>query len=219
MIFDILCSFKWFAGFAGCIAIQLIFEKYIFFKKSKAQIITCILFQVYFVTNVGLLIFYEFFNLRSKFELRISTLNNMYILYGYFIYDTIYMLEESPDKMFLAHHLISLIIINTIKQLGIKETWHHSVLCFILEVTNPFINIRQLIKRFELLKIINKRIIFITYLLFRIILLPLVFISFLIKSRLDNNYPITIIISFICIYTASILWFKKIILMQNFKNV
>ena len=235
MLFDILFSLKWFSGFTGCTVIQMYLQKYTSLDRSKAWVITCILFQIYFVSYAGINIYNEWYQLKSHTELQLSTLDNMYIIYGYFIYDIIYMFEEGGyvpprrnnevvethnNKLFLAHHIISLIIINTIKQLGITETWYHSILCFILEVTNPFLNLRQLplIKNSPSLKILNKRIIFITYLCFRIILLPIVFISFFIKTFSDNSYPITICISFASIYTVSVMWFQKIILMQNFKG-
>lgn len=220
MLFDILFSLKWFSGFTGCTVIQMYLEKYTSLDRSKAWVITCILFQTYFVSCAGINIFNEWYQLKTYQELQLATLDNMYIIYGYFIYDIIYMLEEYPDKVFLTHHVISLIIINTIKQLGITETWYHSILCFILEVTNPFLNLRQLplVKNSPLLKILNKRIIFITYLCFRIILLPIVFISFFIKTFSDNSYPITICILFASIYSVSVMWFQKIILMQNFKG-
>jgi hypothetical protein len=220
MLFNILFSLKWFSGFTGCTVIQMYLEKYTSLNRSKVWTITCILFQIYFVSYAGINIYNEWYQLKSHEELQLATLNNMYIIYGYFIYDIIYMLEEYPDKVFLTHHLVSLIIINTIKQMGITETWYHNILCFILEVTNPFINLRQLplIKNSPLLKILNKRMIFITYLVCRIILLPITFISFFIKTISDNNFPITICISFASIYIVSVMWFQKIILMQNFNG-
>lgn len=219
MIFNILFSLNWLPGFSVCSIAQIYLEK-LNIPHKKANIITCILLQIYFVYNAGYMLYSELILKTPSSDLVRLTLQNIEMLYGYFIFDLIYLFKaEKPSVIFICHHIISLIIINTIKLLGIRETWNHNVLCFLLEGTNPFLNMRQLTFDYPELKKINKKVILYTYALFRVFLMPIFFTLFLYtqskEGNIPNEYIVTLGVSFVTIYAVSLSWFKKIIDMNN----
>ena len=205
---DTLLSCNWISGFVGCSVIQMYIEK-TGVSKRKANTITCILFQMFFIYNAFINLYLEWYNLYTQDELAQLTLYNMNNIYGYFIYDMVYMLFEHPNIMFLIHHFLSLIIIDTIKKIGVNgPMYHHNIICFLGEVTNPFLNMRYVLHDYPYLKKINQKIIYYTYFTFRIVLFPLFSILFLIQR--SANHFLTLFLLFSIIYGVSIMWFHKI---------
>ena len=138
-------------------------------------------------------------------------MNNINFLKSYFIYDIIYIILNSRDHLFIIHHIIGLWCIyrvrNNINNLNI---YYGNILCIILEITNPFLNIRYLLDKSSLYYRLNLNIIFILYSIFRIILFPYFSIKFI---RLNNTPNIKLI--FFLIYMMSIYWYRKIIELKN----
>ena len=107
--------FKWFTGFQMCSVIQLYLER-LKFTKRQSNLITCIIFQCIFVYNAVYIILNNDNN--NNIE---STLSNIDLITGYFIYDTINILIEDFSMMFLAHHILTLVMIHMMKNLEIEN--------------------------------------------------------------------------------------------------
>ena len=208
-MFSILISFNWFRGFGICSIIEMYLHKS---GIQKSNIITCILFQMYFVLKSFSLIISEL----NGHDTQKETILNICDLYGYFMYDTIYMIymyKTKPKQLFILHHIASLIMINEILILEVKETFNHNIICFLAEVTNPFLNTRQFTFEYPKYKKIITEIIYHTYFYFRIILFP-VFSALFIYT--NPNYILFTL--FIMIYGVSLMWFIKIIELKDNEN-
>jgi phosphatidylglycerophosphatase A len=79
-------NLKWLPGFQMCSVMQLYLER-LKFTKRQSNLIACIIFQVVFVSNaIKLLV-----NNNGSID---STLINIDLITGYFIYDTINILNQ-----------------------------------------------------------------------------------------------------------------------------
>ena len=221
---ETLLSFNWLRGFAGCSVIQMYIEMTGIISRKHANIIACILFQTFFVYKASMLLYYEMFGVISIDDLKIQTLINLDDIYGYFIFDTIYMVKEYSIKkklLFITHHIAALVIINTVKLTlnNYENLFYHNMICFLGEVTNPILNMRQLTFNYPTLKKLNQSAMYYTYLAFRIILFPIFSLKFLINYSKDTdtfNYYILLSI-FIGLYGMSCIWFKQIINLEKEK--
>ena len=216
-MFDTLLSFKWLNGFLWCALSHWSLTQFNFQRKTINSI-TCILFQTYFVTVASQLIYAEMTSSMNPLAIKMATLQNMHDIYGYFVYDTWVLLTENTiTYTFVAHHIASLNILNMVVSLGVTETFCHNAVCFLGEVTNPFLNIRYLVIDYPELKKLNKQVILVTYALFRIILFPLFSIYFLyINFNIMNSDVLYGLFGlFIAIYAVSLSWFRTILLMNK----
>ena len=178
---------------------------------NMPNLTTCILFQSYFIYNSGTLFMKSFTNNPTKLlTIRNDTLNLFNNLSGYFIYDIIYLLRNNPllpsNMVFIIHHLIGMSMLEIARTYGAPKDMlkYYNGLCFVAEVTNPFINLRHFTRDTEYYKL-NIKIIFYMYMIFRIILFPMVSYKFLTIMPSKN-----LKILFAIIYTMSLVWFGKI---------
>ncbi len=160
------------------------------------NIITCICAQIYFLYN-SLSSFLK--NDKSLF------IYNMDFLASYFIYDIIYIILNNKDHLFIIHHIIGLWCIKTVKDRNI-DMYYSNILCIILEIVNPFLNMRYLLNKSSYFYRLNLKVIFILYSIFRIILFPYFSIKFIKNNNLPNIRTI-----FFLVYMMSLYWYRKII--------
>lgn len=218
---ETLLSFEWLNGFLWC-GVSHWLLSYFNLKSKTINSITCIGFQTYFVYTAAVLMYAELNSTMHPTLLKMATLKNMHNIYGYFVYDTwIILTEPTLSYTFLAHHIASLNILNMVESMGVTETLCHNAVCFLGEVTNPFLNIRYLVTDYPLLKQINKQVILLTYALFRITLFPLFSLYFL---YINYNVMSSILLYslfglFIAIYGVSLTWFRTILLMNRVDNL
>lgn len=209
-MFEILYSLSWLYGLTFCTTFHLLFEKSEL-DSNKSNILTCIVFQIMFLfTSYKLVYIYD------DDYITILTLQNISFLYGYFIYDLIYMLfqDEYSKIEYIIHHIIGLLILEIlISSTGQVDTLLYNIVSCVVETPNPFINLRILLKHNTKLKYYNKTIITFLYFVCRIILYPLMLGIFLIKINLfySINFYINIVFMFLnsLIYYFSWSWFLK----------
>jgi hypothetical protein len=196
-------NLKWLPGFQMCSVMQLYLER-LKFTKRQSNLIACIIFQVVFVSNaIKLLV-----NNNGSID---STLINIDLITGYFIYDTINILTQDFSWLFLGHHILTLVMINIMKNLEMSnKIYYYNMICILGEITNPFLNIRHLLHGSKSkIRKINDVIILITYTVIRIIMFPIIFIQ--IFLNIQGNTAYTLLFMFSCLYIASIMWFRRII--------
>ncbi len=177
--------------------------------EHSSNLLTCVIFQSIFSISSGYISLYSSLYLNiSNYSLLVGYANTILdILAGYFVYDTLYLLLYKFSTLYFGHHIVAITAIQLLKTNVIPYDLvpYYTLLCFVLEVTNPFLNIRPFTKNTSYYKL-NVYYIFITFLLFRIILFPIVAITII--SRLESLLLWSI---FTIIYGFSIFWFKKII--------
>ena len=222
-MFEMILTGNWVFSFVFCSFLQYTFEK-LYIKTYKSYISTCILFQTFFVANAGYILYLYFFTNTDNSLLNSLTIQNVYNLYGYFLYDNFFMITQdtSPKLIFFIHHVISLILIEQIVYINngdlTNEIIFVNLLSIITEITNPFLNIRIFLIEHIHLKKINYRIIYLTYGFFRILLFPMLYIVYLVKINIYNTVNFTsnflIISIFGMLYSMSCSWFMKIIKKQ-----
>jgi hypothetical protein len=205
---DILFSLQWVQSFMICSTIQLYSEKAVESVRN-ARYITCILFQIYFVSSAAYIVWCGFLGSKNYFELRDLTIQNINDIYGYFVYDIVYILIDYPDATYIIHHIVSMLIAEAGKGMGVDETFYHNLICVFLETPSPFLNLRYIIRDYyPKLKGVNNGIIYWSYLLCRIIAFPIIY-SFFIKE-IKEDYIYSVSTGFALIYVASVMWFLKI---------
>lgn len=180
----------WQFSFTFCAAIELYTSK--FTSQVKANVISCIIFQMYFIVNC--ILFFD-----SKIHLD--------LLYGYFLYDTVnlFLHIDKAEKMYIIHHILSLYIINYVSGLTLNQDQHYyiTIISLISECQNPILNLKLLIQDYPDLKAINKILLYYMYFICRIILFPIYSLAFLFTMNFDYKFTLF----FICIYTMSFNWF------------
>ena len=204
-MFEMFLNYQaWLPTFAYCSVVQMYLIEFFEVSRKRANLTACILFQVYFVTNAFLIL------MEPESEItRTSTIQNIYNIYGYFMFDVLYLMKWKPESTtFIVHHMASLILLNTLILLGVKETIQHNILCILLEGTNPFLNLREFIYIYPELKRFNKIVIFYTYLICRIILFPIFTIYFIYNVERYHYFLSIMLIGF---YSISLSWFTKIL--------
>jgi hypothetical protein len=204
-----MITFTSLQSFLFCTYVHLLFTGFQSQVRDSSNLLTCVTFQSLFSISSGYVSLYSSLYLNiQNYSLLVGYSNTILdILAGYFLYDTLYLLLYKFSLLYFGHHLISFIAIQLIKTNVIPYDIvpYYPLLCFVLEVTNPFLNIRPFTKGTQYYKL-NVYYIFITFLLFRVILFPYVAISII--SRLDSQIIWGI---FFIIYGVSLFWFKKII--------
>lgn len=104
-------------------------------------------------------------------------------------------------------------ILYFINVIGFPETWYHARVCFMGEIINPFLNVREFLRPHPRLKQLNKYFILVTYTLFRVIGLPFTFYEFLINVPLSVTIFYGLLTGAIIITTMSFVWYSKILKM------
>ena len=192
---------------------QFIFRN--FFNPEKLNIITCIISQTYFVLNAIRILYFSLSH--SPGILIESTINNLYFLYAYLFYDICFLLTRSPlELLFLIHHFVALAFLHIIFYMNISTDMlvKYNIFAVIMEGTNPYLNMRFLLKntRFEML---NNYIIFITYTLFRVIGYPVIYLPMVRtiyqKKIITPQVKNLLYYKFYIIYSLSLFWYGKIL--------
>lgn len=176
--------------------------------KHHSNLITCILYQIYFVYQSLQLV------IKSQTELETSwqiisqeTLQNLDTLVGYFLYDILYLLSYDKNIGFILHHLIGISMIYFINSFGAPKhlLFYYNIFCFIAEASNPFLNFRHFVKDTSYYSSYIK-FISISYFIFRILLFPYYGykVSILLQVKPLNYF-------FSIIYMMSVIWFRKLV--------
>lgn len=194
-----------------CLGLQYLLEK-MKINSVASNRVTCILFQISFLYFTGLNIINEYFYEKNVL---IDTNNIINSLYGYFLYDSIFMLLTEINNVFMTHHILSLLALSLVKVTP-SITLNCNIILFLGEITNPLLNIRYFIRYIPKLKLLNKRMILVTYTIFRVLLLPYFTIRFL-NDISDSVYINIFRLVFITIYSMSLFWFVKIIILNLIK--
>lgn len=194
----------WLLGFTFCASVELYTCK--FTSQVKANIISCITFQIFFIINSILIL-----NSSSHEDCQ----NNLDLLYGYFVYDTVnlFLHLEKAELMYIFHHLLSIYIIDYLSTLNSSQSldYYITMISLISELQNPILNLKLLIQYYPRVKAINKMILYYMYFICRIILFPIYSLAFLYKLNFDYKFTLF----FICIYSMSFNWFLT--MRQKFK--
>jgi len=171
-----------------------------FKTRNASNLLTCTLFQTYFVFQACRLLFSE-----PSDQVSEQTLVNLSYLYGYFIYDLIYMLKTDPTSPFMVHHLVGIMILHRIRQIGapIPLLAHYNAICVLGEVMSPFLNTRHFFKNTWLYPIWMRGIYY-AYFISRIVAFPIVSSSLVHQLR---SYELagTLVI----VYGMSLFWFYE----------
>lgn len=206
---------NWFNAFSVCSVIEMYLER-VGLDRRKANIISCILFQSYFVFIGFKLLLLEWI-LRDPTKnsvIKQATLQNIDDIYGYFVFDTIYLITENPNTLFIGHHITSFFIISIIRSYiaDLSENtpfYLYNCICILAEIQNPILNLRHLTRGYPELKELNKQALYWSYLIFRITLFPIFSASFLYYNQnIPYFYPLTVL--FILLYSVSVMWFQQI---------
>jgi hypothetical protein len=188
------------------------------------NIFSCIVFQLLFIFNSVKLTYQSLTSNPSNENINVlqtNTIQNMDFLIGYFVYDIYHLCKTSYTSPFLLHHVIGILILNSLKRFNIPADliWLYNTLCFIGESTNPIINARYFTKGTTYYNF-NVKLIYYTYLLIRMIMFPgfsyLFFKS--IYNKLDTFSYNSLKYMFIIIYSMSLFWFRKIYFMKKKLN-
>lgn len=185
-------------AFCFCSSIELYINKVT--TQVKANIISCIIFQILFIVNSILILNTQVTQEECK--------NNLQLLYGYFFYGTINLLLnlENAEFFYIIHHILSLYILSYISDLNLANPYYATSIALIGKFQNPILNLKVLIQDYPSLKKINKILFYYLYIVFRITLFPIYSILFLYSIELN----FTLIAFFICIYTMSFNWVLNI---------
>lgn len=185
----------------SCGTLHYLFRCIPFKTREAANLLTCTVFQIYFVFQACRLLFSE-----PSDQVSDGTLVNLSYLYGYFIYDLIYLLKTDYTSPFIIHHLVGMIILHRIKQIGapISLLTHYNMICVLGEVTSPFLNLRHFFKNTRLFPFWMRGIYYL-YFISRIIAFPIASGSLIYKLR-SHELAGTLVI----VYGMSLFWFYKL---------
>lgn len=186
-------------SFCICSTIDL-YSRY-FLGSKKSNILSCITFQCFFIYN-------------CLYVLNNLTFTNYYLnleyLYGYFLYDLLNLIiyyKRDKNLLFIIHHLIAIIMLRNTFTINITNYHYPTMLCLIAEIQNPIMNLKEFLVPFPVIKEYNKKLLFIMYLIFRIILFP-IYICLVIMYSL-NEWNITLISLGLVLYIVSFNWFLQ----------
>jgi len=188
---------SWLFSFCMCSTIDL-YSRF-FLGSKKSNIFTCISFQTYFIYNSILVLN----NLTYT-----NYIINLEYLYGYFLYDILNLFIYYPrDKntLFIIHHIIAIIMLRSVFTMNVINYYYPTMLCLIAEIQNPIMNLKEFLIPFPVIKEYNKKLLFIMYLIFRIILFP-VYSYYVIMYSLPE-YNMYLISLSMLIYSMSCSWF------------
>lgn len=196
----------------ACFGLHAFFQRGLRRSFWHANLLTCILFQVAFVSEAALILKAEVWGGEDAGVLRPQTLANLYNAVGYFVYDTAVLLKSEPGSMFLAHHVAALLMLWSVISAGVTETWYHNAICLAGEVTNPFLNVRHLLKGWPRLYRANIVMMWLMWLTFRIMGFAYLSFGFLgyIRPLVDPVVFMGLRTLFWGVYGASWWWWYKI---------
>lgn len=197
----------WIVSFIGCELVQRGIQRF-GITANKANIWACTLFQFYITYKTGMSMYNEVFNGVVNSVATASHLND---LYGYFMYDMVYMMLDTSrprNTTFIIHHAISCCVIDTVLELNLSSTFYQNAFCFLAEITSPLINARILLADYPRLKAVNKRVMIYSYFVARIMLFPVAIIGFM--QTIDPHWTtkLSLYASFTAVYITSLNWFK-----------
>ena len=102
--------------------------------KYAANLRTCIVFQLYFLWQAGSLLYASLYGPRDEWptqRLQSETMENLYALAGYFVYDLCFLLQTQPFSGFVLHHLMGLGMIRHLQTIGLPPahllTMYHAL--------------------------------------------------------------------------------------------
>jgi hypothetical protein len=193
----------WLYSFSLCHLLHKTLE-YVGFSPNISNVISCISFQVYISFKTAYILI-------SGHGTGVNVLHN---LYGYFLYDLACLTLNDYSKhrkMFIIHHIVSCIIINTVLSSKIGDDFHLLMFVFLSESPTPYVNMRILLGEYPLLKRLNKKFTKYYYFLCRIVLLPVSAIGFMNNFSAEPQIYVSIYISFFMLYFMSINWFITMI--------
>lgn len=132
-------------------------------------------------------------------------------LCGYFCYDILIVWKtDGPFSIFILHHVMVLLMIFTTVLLGIPETWYHTAVCFVSEVTQPITNLRFFTKKISpTIYWYNRLCMLLIWLLFRIIWLPYLVYGYLSTVVLPQWCLCAFTICAACLMICNAKWFKS----------
>lgn len=184
-------------GTVGCTLVHGIGTLFPFRTKDGANLMTCVVFQLFFLANCIRLL-----GMPPNEEASQGTLTNLDYLYGYFIYDFVYLFRINPKNIFILHHMVSMIIIHLIHYIGVPfhTIYNYTMICLLLECANPLLNARHFLVNTNVYPLFMK-ITYYVFVLSRMILLP-VYVKFL----TDVMYAPPIWYCFGAVYAMSAFW-------------
>jgi hypothetical protein len=175
--------------------------------RHRGNLIASMIFQIYFVWRAGYLLYLEQRDGVTEW-IQEETLQQLYVIGGYFIYDLCYLLQTTPCSGFVLHHLVGLGMLSVLYQIGLPSpplVSYYNQLCFIIEVTSPVISLRYFTKG-SVYERVNDFLMIMSYTVFRVVLYPL--LSY--RLHLHLQTPM-LFYSFMGIYAMSLLWYRRIL--------
>lgn len=197
----------WLYSFSLCHFVHKTLE-YVGFSPNISNVISCIGFQVYITLKTSYI-------LVSGNGTAVNVIHN---LYGYFLYDLACLVFNDyakNRKMFIIHHIVSCIIINTVLSSKIGDDFYVLMFVFLSESPTPYINMRILLGDYPLLKRLNTKFTKYYYFICRIVLLPVSAIGFMKHFSAEPQIYVSIYVSFFMLYAMSINWFIAMINKSN----
>jgi hypothetical protein len=127
----------------ACSTIHLLTSRYPFKTPNAANLMTCLVFQLYFSGRAAYLSYQEPTPVTAS-----HTIANLDAIYGYFLYDLAYLFLTTPTSPYILHHFIGLYILHQIKQYGapLYALHEYNMICFVAECTSPFLQLRHFAK-------------------------------------------------------------------------
>lgn len=183
-----------------CSSIHLLASRFPFKTRNAANLITCLVFQLYFSGRAAYLSRQE-----PTLVTASHTIANLDAIYGYFLYDLAYLFLTTPTSPYIIHHFIGLYILHQIKQYGapLYVLHEYNMICFFAECTSPFLQLRHFVKGTPLYPYLM-RFAFYLYGASRIIGMPLY--SILLMQLLGSK---TLWAPLCAVYAMSFYWFLK----------
>lgn len=200
---------------AFALIIQFCVIKFVKLSLRDANHIAGACLQLCIVTNAALNIYNEYFGLRDRAQLDADFINGIVdVFYGYFLYDTGFVLAVDGINEFFFHHLISLLMIILTYRLGVPETFYHNIYGFCVELANPCLHVRHVTEKYNKIHRINLKLIFFLYTTARIILNPItVYLFFANVPIADDFVYYGLLATGVAVYIMTLLWYKKVIRM------
>jgi len=179
--------------------------------RHRGNLIASMIFQVYFVWKASRLLYLEHQNGVTE-SLQEQTLQQLYAVGGYFVYDLCYLIQTTPFSGYVLHHLVGLGMLSILCSLGPPRSElvsSYNQLCLVTEITNPIITLRHF-TRGSAFERTQKWLMFFTYTVFRIILYPI--LSYRLHLRIQQPRLFNL---FIGIYAMSLVWYRRILQMLS----
>lgn len=188
------------ASAASCGTIHYLASRFPFQTRHAANLLSCSIFQAFFVLNA-----LRLYRMNPSNEVSLNTITNLEYLYGYFVYDLIYLISTDLLSPFIIHHLVGMTILHLIKPFGAPTNLlpYYNAICILGEVTSPFLNMRHFLKN-TWIHPGWMRGIYYLYFASRIVTFPIVSVSLIYQLR-SYGLAGTLFI----IYRMSVFWFYR----------